>query len=92
MARGVISHGATQDEAEAAVRRDAPQLRILRSKRLDLSDFGPARMGRLGDIATNSWVVVVEHPEPENDPLPPQASPEQETEATFRLDLARIFG
>lgn len=87
MARGVLSTGKTQQEAEQAVAAESRSIRVVRSKRMDVSDLGPAWAD------ADYWLVVVEWVDPDRpDPLPQQDDPEGETEANFRRDHARGFG
>jgi hypothetical protein len=87
MARGVLSTGKTKEEAERAVAESSSSVRVLRSKRLDLRDLGPAWAD------ADFWTVVVEWVDPDRpDPLPQQADPEGMTEAAFRAGHARDFG
>ncbi len=82
MARGIVTAATTQAEAEQCVAKESDALRVMRSKRLDLSDLGPAWAD------ANLWVVVVEWADPDTpDPLPQQADPEGETEALVRGGL-----
>jgi hypothetical protein len=87
VARAVISSGKTQEEAERDVANSSDSIRVLRSKRLDLSDLGPAWAD------ATLWIVGVEWVDRDKpDPLPQQEDPEGETEAQFRADHARGFG
>src|SRR5215211_4408947 len=89
MARGVFTLGETQDEAERQVREAAPQMRILRSRRISLPGLPPLPVG--GPLE-NPWVVVVEHADPaEEAKLPQDEDPEGEVERSTRelyLNLA----
>jgi len=49
-----------EGRAEEQVRKEAPEIRILRSRELDLSGLPPLAGGAL----SRHWVVVVEHPDP----------------------------
>jgi hypothetical protein len=72
----------TQDEAERSVVRSAPQLRVLRSREIDLSGLPPLRSGPL----PRHWVVVVELEDPEVEAtLPQHADPEDVCERETRL-------
>ncbi|MFL5885412.1 MAG: hypothetical protein ACJ77M_10110 [Thermoleophilaceae bacterium] len=88
MARGVVTSGATTEEAEAEIREKYPQFRVVRTTRMRLNDaLQGSEFGK-----TTWWVTVIEDPDPENAPLPQQANPEAETEETFRQDLMMIVG
>lgn len=87
--RGVFALGATQEEAERQIHEAAPQLRVLRSRRISLAGLPPLP----GDGSLdNPWVVVVEHTDPaEEAKLPPDEDPEGEVEQKTRelyLNLA----
>lgn len=80
-------HGQDLGRAEQAVLAESTSVRVVRSKRMDVSDLGPSWAD------SNFWVVVVEWINPGRpDPLPQQDDPEGETETTFRRDHARGFG
>lgn len=59
MARGVFALGKTQDETERPVRDGAPQMRILRSRRISLAGLPP--LPASGPLE-NPWVVVSSTP------------------------------
>jgi hypothetical protein len=69
MARGVMAVSETQQEAERQVLADAPQMRIVASKRIDLSDLPPLRSR---PMPTNLWAVAAEHINPEEEAKLPQ--------------------
>jgi hypothetical protein len=89
MARGVFALVETQEEAERQVRDGAPQMRILRSRRISLAGLPP--LPASGPLE-NPWVVVVEHTDPaEEAKLPQDEDPEGEVERSTRelyLNLA----
>ena len=89
MAIGVISTGETAQEAEDAVRKEHPQLSVLRSKHIDLSDLRQEH--GLSGFPPDAWVVVVEYPDPARAPFAPQEDPEGEAEATYRRDMAETI-
>jgi hypothetical protein len=90
MAIGVMSSGSTAQEAEDAIRTEYPQLTVLRSRRMDLSDLRQEH--GLSGFPPDAWVVVVEYPDPATAPLPPQDDPEGETEARYRRDMIKAIG
>jgi hypothetical protein len=72
----------TQEDAENQVRAEAPQMRVLRAREIDLSDLPPLACGPL----PNHWVVVVEHRDPKEEAkLPQQDDPEDQCERETRL-------
>lgn len=82
MARGVMATGETRAEAEEQVRREAPHMKILRSRQIDLSGLPPVG----GKPLPKHWVVVVEHPDPAREAeLPQHADPEEQVERELRL-------
>jgi hypothetical protein len=90
MARGVVCTGASAEEAEAPKREQFPQLTVLRSRRIDVSDLR-AEWRTTVFPPDNCWIVVVEDPDPSNAPLPQQEDQEAETEAQFRADMVRAL-
>jgi hypothetical protein len=86
VARGVIASGKTQEDAERDVANSSDSIRVLRSKRLEVSDLGRAW------VDATLWIVVVEWIDADKpDPLPQQQDPEGETDAEFRAGHARGF-
>lgn len=82
MARGVMTIGETQDAAERTIVDSAPQVRVLRSREIDLSGLPPLQSGPL----PRHWVVVVEHEDPEVEAtLPQHEDPEGHCERETRL-------
>ena len=82
MARGVMVIADTQVEAEEQVLGGAPQVRVLRSREIDLSDLPPLRAGPIA----RHWVVVVEHRDAaEEAKLPQHDDPENHCERETRL-------
>jgi hypothetical protein len=78
MARGVFALGETREDAEQQVRDAAPQMRILRSRKISLAGLPPLPASGPLD---NPWVVVVEHSDPAEDAkLPQDEDPEGEVE------------
>jgi hypothetical protein len=89
MARGVFALGETQEDAEQQVRDAAPQMHILRSRKISLAGLPP--LPTSGPLDT-PWVVVVEHSDPvEEAKLPQDEDPERKVERSTRelyLNLA----
>lgn len=82
VARGVMTIAETQEQAERSVLGSAPQLRVLRSREIDLSGLPPLAAGRL----PRHWVVVVEHEDPDIErTLPQHDDPEDHSERETRL-------
>jgi hypothetical protein len=82
MPRGVMTVAETQQEAERQVLRESPQLRILRSREIDLSGLPPLRAGPL----PKHWVVVVAHEDSDVErTLPQHDDPEDHSERETRL-------
>jgi hypothetical protein len=81
MPRGVMAIADTRDEAERQVLNEASQLRVLRSREIDLSGLPPLLSGPLA----RHWVVVVEHADPEEESeLPQHDDPETRCERETR--------
>jgi hypothetical protein len=77
----------TQEEAEDQVRAEAPQMRVMRAREIDLSDLPPLRAGPL----RKHWVVVVEHRDPEEEAkLPQHDDPENQCERETRLRYLKL--
>ncbi len=76
----------TREEAEQQVLNEAPHVRVLRSREIDLNGLPPLRSGPL----PKHWVVVVEHRDPEREgKLPQHEDPEEHCErATRQMYLA----
>lgn len=72
----------TKEDAERNVLREAPTVRVLRSREIDLSGLPPLRSGPI----PKHWVVVVEHSDPEVEAgLPQHDDPEEHCERQTRL-------
>jgi len=72
----------TKEDAERQVLREAPQVRVLRSREIDMSGIPPLSSGPI----RKHWVVVVEHPDPEVEAgLPQHDDPEEYCEREARL-------
>lgn len=77
MARGVISVGATQEEAEEPIRGKFPGIRVVRSSKIELGALNA--LSPSGSFpGKDFWVVVVEDDDPSKVPLRQQADPEGE--------------
>jgi hypothetical protein len=73
----------SQEAAERQVVDEAPQMRVLRSREIDLSDF-PSR--------PKHWCVVVEHIDPDEEAkLPQHDDPESHCEREARELYAHLF-
>lgn len=82
MPRGVLTVADTQEEAERQVLAEAPHIQILRSREIDLAGLPPLPAGPL----PGHWVVVVQHPDPEEEAkLPQHGDPEDHCEREIRL-------
>lgn len=78
MARGVMAVAETQGEAEDQVLDGHPQIRVLRSREINLD-------GLPGKPLPKHWAVVVEHRDPEREAeLPQHEDPEEEAERSAR--------
>ncbi len=78
MARGVMAVAETQGEAEDQVLDGHPQIRVLRSREINLD-------GLPGKPLPKHWAVVVEHCDPEREAeLPQHEDPEEEAERSAR--------
>ena len=87
MARGVMAIAETQDEAERQVLGVATQVRILRSREIDMGGLPPLQ----GRQLPRHWVVVVEHPDPhEEAKLPQREDPETHCERETRLMYLKL--
>jgi hypothetical protein len=82
MPRGVAVRAETREEAEHQILAEAPDMRILRSREIDLTGLPPVATGPIG----KHWVVVVEHPDRDQEAkLPQHDDPEANCEREFRL-------
>jgi hypothetical protein len=82
MARGVMAIAETQAEAEHQIRAEAPQMRVLRSREIDLTGLPPLASGPV----PKHWVVVVEHQDPDEEAkLVQHDDPETHCEREARL-------
>jgi hypothetical protein len=82
MPRGVAAVAETREEAESQVLADAPNMRVLRSREIDLTGLPPLPTGPI----PQHWVVVVEHPNPDEEAkLPQHEDPETHCERELRL-------
>ena len=87
MPRGVAAVGETRAEAERGVLEGSTQLRILRSREIDMTGLPPLATGPV----PRHWVVVVEHEDPlEEAKLIQHADPEGECERETRLLYLRL--
>jgi hypothetical protein len=82
MPRGVLTVADTKEEAEQQILAEAPHIQILRSREIDLAGLPPLAAGAL----RKHWVVVVQHPDPnEEAKLPQHDDPEEHCEREIRL-------
>jgi predicted RNA-binding Zn-ribbon protein involved in translation (DUF1610 family) len=80
MARGAMAIAETREEAEQQFLKGASQLRVLRSREIDLSGLPPLAGG-----LPKHWVVVVEHSDPEEEAkLEQHEDPEEHCERATR--------
>jgi len=87
MPRGVLTVADTQEEAEQQVLAEAPRIQILRSREIDFAGLPPLRAGPLA----KHWVVVVQHPDPEEEArLRQDDDPEDQCERQIRLLYLRM--
>ncbi len=82
MPRGVIAFGATREQAESAVRAEAPGHRILRSSEVSLNGL-PIPPEFTGE---RIWAVVVEHADPATEA---ELEQHQDPEATVAAEVRR---
>jgi hypothetical protein len=86
MPRGVMAIAETRDEAERQVFGAAIQVRILRSREIDMGGLPPLQ----GPLRRH-WVVVVEHPDPDEEAkLPQHEDPETHCERETRLMYLKL--
>lgn len=82
MPRGVMAIAETQQEAERQAVDGFPQMRVVRSRQIDLSDFPDAKI---------HWCVVVEHRDPgEEGKLLQHDDPEAHCELEARELYAKL--
>jgi hypothetical protein len=87
MPRGVATVAETRQEAERQVLADAPHMRVLRCREIDLTGLPPLRTGPI----PRHWVVVVEHLDPnEEAKLPQHDNPEAHCEREVRLAFLKL--
>ena len=82
--------GDSAEEAEQALLAEHPELTVLRSKHIDVSDLRAHSPG--GTFPPDQWVVVIEYPDPANPPISHQDDPEGQAEAQYRSDMIVALG